>query len=85
MIPPFEQASGYLPPGIHPASWEEFNQRYATSERRRDMIAGLKLALEELRAAGCKIAYVDGSFVTDENDPADFDACWDAKVLIYWL
>lgn len=79
MIPPFDQTSGYLPPGIHSASWEEFNQRFGTSERRRDMIAGLKLALTSLQAAGCKVAYIDGSFVTAKNDPADFDACWDAK------
>lgn len=30
-----------------------------------------------LRDAGCKIVYVDGSFVTDKEIPGDFDACWE--------
>jgi hypothetical protein len=30
-----------------------------------------------LKAAGCTTVYVDGSFVTDKEFPADFDGCWD--------
>lgn len=41
------------------------------------MLGGLALALRDLRAAGCKRAYIDGSFVTTKEHPADFDACWD--------
>jgi len=37
----------------------------------------LKRALDSLRAAGCQRAYIDGSFVTDKDDPEDFDACWE--------
>ncbi len=27
--------------------------------------------------AGCRRAYVDGSFVTSKEVPGDFDGCWD--------
>jgi hypothetical protein len=43
------------------------------------MLDGLKLALESLRAAGCRRAYVNGSFVTGKDEPGDFDACWEAS------
>ena len=29
-----------------------------------------------LRAAGCRLIYLDGSFVTSKPEPGDFDACW---------
>lgn len=41
------------------------------------MIQGLKLAMEELQAAGCQTIYIDGSFITEKSNPGDFDACWD--------
>ena len=31
----------------------------------------------DLRAAGCKRVYINGSFVTTKEHPADFDACWE--------
>jgi hypothetical protein len=31
----------------------------------------------ELKNAGCRIFYINGSFVTSEPSPNDFDACWD--------
>jgi hypothetical protein len=30
-----------------------------------------------LHQAGCKAIFLDGSFVTAKEQPADFDACWD--------
>src|ERR687887_116572 len=76
MIPPFD-AAGNLPPGVHEATWDEFVGRFGTTPRRLALLAGLKAALDVLRAAGCRRAYVDGSFVTARPDPGDFDACWD--------
>lgn len=35
------------------------------------------MALENLRDAGCRVAYIDGSFVTNKRHPSDFDACWE--------
>ena len=69
---------GNLPPGIHPATWDEIVERYATNERREQLIEGLRAAIESLHAAGCWRVYLDGSFVTDKEVPGDFDACWEA-------
>jgi hypothetical protein len=77
MIPMFDTA-GNLPPGIHAATWDEFVARFGTTPRRLTLLSGLKLALDELLAAGCRQAYVDGSFVTSKPDPGDFDACWES-------
>ena len=33
--------------------------------------------MESLRRAGCRIFYIDGSFVTSKESPNDFDACWE--------
>lgn len=41
------------------------------------LLSGLRDALESLKSAGCPIAYIDGSFVTDKEQPNDFDACWE--------
>ena len=75
-IPPFVE-SGNLPEGVHEASWEEFVDRYGTSDRRRELLEGLRAVLDSLREAGCSRAYIDGSFVTEKDEPADFDACWE--------
>ena len=40
-------------------------------------MSGSKSALLNLRDAGCKRVYVDGSFVTNKSIPGDFDACWE--------
>lgn len=34
--------------------------------------------MESLRDAGCRRAYIDGSFVTAKERPGDFDGCWEA-------
>jgi hypothetical protein len=76
MIPPVD-AAGNLPPGVHEATWDELVARFGTTPRRLALLAGLKAALDALRAAGCRRAYVDGSFVTARTEPGDFDACWE--------
>lgn len=75
-IPPFEEG-GNLPPGIHEATWDEIVARFGTTAWRRELLGGLLEALENLRTAGCRHAYVDGSFVTAKETPGDFDACWE--------
>lgn len=75
MIPPFDER-GCLPPGIHKANWAEVEARFGTSPWRRSLLLGLRDALQCLRQAGCRTAYLDGSFVTTETAPDDFDACW---------
>jgi hypothetical protein len=75
-IPPFEEG-GNLPPGIHDATWEEIVDRFGNTARREELLAGLQEALVTLRDAGCRRAYLDGSFVTAKEEPGDFDACWE--------
>ena len=41
------------------------------------MIDGLELAMTQLKVAGCRTIYIDGSFVTNKLRPGDFDACWE--------
>jgi hypothetical protein len=77
VIPSFDER-GNLPPGIHPATWDEIVERYATNERRGQLMVGLRTAIVSLHAAGCTRVYLDGSFVTDKEVPGDFDACCEA-------
>ena len=42
-------------------------------------MAGLRAAMQNLKEAGCRIVYVDGSFVTSKEMPGDFDACWEVE------
>lgn len=79
MIPPFDADTGNLPPGEHPATWEEIEERFGFTPWRRTLLEGLRAALESLRAAGCAKVYLDGSFITAKEVPADFDACWEGE------
>lgn len=76
MIPPFNQ-NGALPPGIYAATLPEIKARFATNSTRDALFAGLKLLAHDLAAAGCKTLYLNGSFITDKQDPKDYDACWE--------
>ncbi len=76
MIPPFDER-GNLPPGIHKADWNELEARLGGTPWRRSLLLGLREALECLRVAGCLSAYVDGSFVSADEAPGDFDVCWE--------
>jgi hypothetical protein len=69
MIPDFAD-TGELPPGIHPASWQEVVEKLTWTTKR-------KLLLEALEVAGCETAYMDGSFATNKDEPGDFDVCWE--------
>ena len=85
MIPSVDRVTGNLPPGVHEATWEEMQTRYGFTSRRRAQLAGLKLALDTLREAGCRQAYIDGSFVTAKVVPNDFDACWEMETVDFDL
>jgi Family of unknown function (DUF6932) len=72
MIREFDEC-GSLPPGIHHATWTEIVTRYATTTHRRYLLDGLLDALRSLATAGCRVAYLDGSFVTAKEHPRDFE------------
>ena len=77
MIPPFTSPTGYLPPGIHDATWGELVTRYGINPYRTRLLDGLLAALRNLRGAGCLLALIDGSFVTAKRFPGDYDGAWD--------
>ena len=76
MLPPFD-AVGRLPDGEYEADWQEVVERFGWNERRRRLLDGLTEAIDVLAAAGCRRVWLNGSFVTAKDEPADFDACWD--------
>lgn len=78
MIPSFDER-GNLLPGIHPATWDEIVERYATTEHRATMLDGFGEAVASLRDARCSRVYLNGSFVTEKEAPGDFDACWEVS------
>lgn len=76
LIPEFD-AKGLLPQGIHRANWQEITKRFGGNRQRRQLLTGLKEALDLLKDAGCSRVYLDGSFVTGKELPNDIDVCWD--------
>lgn len=56
--------------------WDEVVERFGWTPRRRQLLDGLAEAIDLLSAAGCRRLWLNGSFVTAKDEPADFDACW---------
>ena len=76
VLPDFDD-DGVLPPGTYFASWEEIAERFGSTPHRSKILAGLCDLLRDLQEAGCRRAYLDGSFITDKDEPQDFDLCWE--------
>ena len=74
---PAPNAIGELPPGMHTATLEEIEAVFATTPRCRRLFEGLRLAIQNLHAAGVRRVFIDGSFVTTKADPNDIDGCWE--------
>jgi hypothetical protein len=73
MIPPFNE-TGYLPPGIHPATLEEVDARFGQmSELRRVQMESVRWMVELAARAGVRRIVLNGSFVTDIMEPNDVD------------
>ncbi len=73
MIPPFDD-SGCLPPGIHPATLAEIEERFGRpSELRRAQMESLRRMVELAARAGVERIVLNGSFVTDIMEPNDVD------------
>lgn len=79
MLPPFDPDTGRLPEGVYQADWAELIERFGWNPRRRQLLDGLADAVEVLAAAGCQRLWLNGSFVTAKDEPADFDACWETQ------
>lgn len=76
MLPPFTERS-LLPPGQHIATWDEVTQRFGGNTRRDRLLNGLREAAANLRDAGVRSLWLDGSFVTGKPEPNDWDGVWD--------
>lgn len=70
---------GVLPPGVHFATLPEIEDRFARNPHRAMLFQGIVRVADALRKAGCRTMYLDGSYVTDKEEPEDFDGCWDPK------
>lgn len=72
--------AGELPSGEHLATIDEVEAMFdLQNDRRKLLMTGLKLAIQQFKEAGVKQIYVDGSFTTDKEDPADIDGCWSVE------
>lgn len=72
--------SGNLPEGVHQLTFEQVEQFFGWNEHRRTLLQGLRAMLENLKQAGCKWVYLNGSFVTNKDEPRDFDVCWEPSL-----
>jgi len=73
MIPPFNE-SGFLPPGVYPATLAEIRDRFGgPSEIRRSQIDSIGWLIDLAARAGVQRIILNGSFVTDIMEPNDVD------------
>lgn len=73
MIPPFED-SGFLPPGVHPATLAEIEARFGHgSDLRRVQMESVRWMVGLAVRAGVQRIVLNGSFVTDIMEPNDVD------------
>ena len=66
-----------LPLGIHDATLEEIKTKFAYNDIRKQLFKGFLDCIKSLKFANCRVVYVDGSFVSDKDNPGDYDLCWD--------
>jgi hypothetical protein len=73
MIPPLGN-SGYLPPGVHPATLAEVEERFGrASELRRVQMESVRWMIDLAKRAGVQRIILNGSFATDIIEPNDVD------------
>jgi len=74
MIPPFDD-NGFLPPGIHPGTLDEIEQRFGLStEIRQAQFQSVRWLLDTIHGQpGILRVILNGSFATDLPEPNDVD------------
>ena len=76
-IPQFN-VFGWLPPGVHDCTVPEIEAVLCRTGRRRALMNGFLACLrEEIRPRFHEPIFVDGSFVTTEDEPHDIDIAVD--------
>ncbi len=74
MIPDFRE-DGYLPEGLHLATFDEVADRFGTgSHRRAYLLQRLRKWVALAHSTGAKRLLIAGSFVTSKTDPNDIDS-----------
>lgn len=71
------KSNGFLPAGVHLATFEEFKTKFVFNEHRQDLLKGLERGLRVLYGYGCKEVCIGGSFVTNKKLPGDVDVCYE--------
>ena len=73
MLPPLDETVS-LPPGVHPATLEEVEERFGRgSELRRVQMESVRWMVDLAVQAGAERVVLNGSFVTDTIEPNDVD------------
>lgn len=79
-IPDFDQY-GLLPVGIHQCSIKEVEARFGWNTHRKRLVGLLgNFLLQEVRTKFVQPFYVNGSFVTDKEEPNDVDVVLDMRL-----
>ena len=72
------QDNNELPAGEHLACLKEIELVYGVAtERRKELMEGLRNAANNLETAGVRTIWINGSFVTNKKEPNDIDGCWE--------
>lgn len=69
--------NGNIEPGVYVIPWDDFTELYGYTYPRKFMISGMKVALHALKSCNCQRVFIDGSFVTENPKPGDWDGCFD--------
>ncbi len=69
--------NGELPPGEHVTTMKELEKIFGKSSlMRKQLFQSFLAAVDNLKNAGVKMIWVNGSFTTSKEDPNDIDGCW---------
>ncbi len=73
MLPEFNK-KGYLPPGLYRSDFTEVRQQFGNTDIRQKLLGNLNDFVDVAREVGASKLILDGSFVTDKEEPNDIDA-----------
>lgn len=63
--------------GVHDATLPEIEERFAYSERRKQLFIAMEKVVLMLRGAKCPEIFLNGSYITTKPEPGDYDLCWE--------
>jgi hypothetical protein len=66
-----------MPPGIHTVTLAEVKDKFAYNAKRIALFAGLNRVVGILSEAKCPEVFLDGSYITQKEEPGDYDLCFE--------